>query len=243
MMNLITLLSLILLFTADPLSLPDRIEFNRDIRPILSDRCFACHGPDKNKREAEMRFDTMEGLHGTSDKPGPLVPGKPNDSEMIRRIESLDNDTRMPPPEFAKDVSDHERALLRRWIEQGAKWEGHWAFQPIRIVPVPKVDDERFSKNAIDGHIRTALMNARLLPSSKADPRTLVRRLSFDLTGLPPKPEWVERFAAEPSDQAYEKLVDDLIQSPQYGERMAVWWLDLVRYATASATTATSQFR
>ena len=230
-MNLITLLSLFGFVAADPLSLPDRVEFNRDIRPILSDRCFACHGPDKNKREAEMRLDTMEGLHSKSDKPGPLVPGKPDESEMIRRIESLDNETRMPPPEFAKDISDHERALLRRWIEQGAKWEGHWAFQPIRNVSVPKDNDERFSNNAIDGHVRMGLVNARLQPSSRADPRTLVRRLSFDLTGLPPKPEWVERFAADPSDAAYEKLVDELIQSPQYGERMAVWWLDLVRYA------------
>ena len=230
-MNSITLLTLLLVAAADPLSIPNRIEFNRDIRPILSDRCFACHGPDKNKREAETRLDTLEGLHGDAGNPGPLVPGDPNASEMIRRIESTDDDIRMPPPAFAKDVSEHERALIRRWIEQGAKWEGHWAFQPVRNAPVPKVDDERFSKNAIDGHIRSALVQSGLESSPKAAPRTLVRRLCFDLTGLPPKPEWVERFEADPSDQAYEKLVDDLIKSPQYGERMAVWWLDLVRYA------------
>ena len=231
MMNSITLLSLLWVATADPISLPVRIEFNRDIRPILSDRCFSCHGPDKNKREAETRLDTFEGLHGSPDRPGPLVPGEPNASEMIRRIESGDDNTRMPPPEFAKDVSEYERALLRRWIEQGAKWEGHWAFQPIRNAAVPKVDDERFSKNTIDLHVRSALVQSKLGPSAKADPRTLVRRLCFDLTGLPPKPEWIERFAADPSDQAYEKLVDHLMSSPQYGERMAVWWLDLVRYA------------
>ena len=230
-MNSILLFSFVLAAAADPISLPDRVEFNRDIRPILSDRCFSCHGPDKNTREAEIRFDTMEGLHGNTDKPGPLVVGDPNASEMIRRIESTDKDTRMPPPEFGKDVSDYERALLRRWIEQGAKWEGHWAFQPIRNTPIPNVSDERPAKNAIDGHIQFALRKAELFPSPKADARTLVRRLCFDLTGLPPKPEWVERFVAEPTEQAYEKLVDELIKSPQFGERMAVWWLDLVRYA------------
>ena len=216
---------------SDPAGFPDRIEFNRDIRPILSDRCFSCHGPDKNKREAETRLDTLEGLHGSTDKTGPLVPGNPDASEMIRRIESLDNDKRMPPPEFAKDLSEYEKALLRKWIQQGAKWEGHWAFQPIRNTPTPKVTEERFSRSALDGHIFAALRQAGLEPSSKADARTLVRRLCFDLTGLPPKPEWVERFTIDPTDEAYEKLVDELIKSPQFGERMAVWWLDLVRYA------------
>ncbi len=216
---------------SDPIPLPDRIEFNRDVRPILSDRCFACHGPDKNKREAETRLDTLDGLHGVADKARPVVPGDPNKSEMIRRIESSENDVRMPPPEFGKDLSEDDKALLRRWIEQGATWEGHWAFQPVRTAPTPKVTDERFSKNAIDGHVFSALRQAGLEPSSKADPRSLVRRICIDLTGLPPKPEWVERFAVDPSDEAYEKMVDELIESPQYGERMAVWWLDLVRYA------------
>ena len=220
-----------LAIASDPACFPDRIEFNRDIRPILSDRCFSCHGPDKNKREAETRLDTLEGLHGNADKTGPLVPGNPDASEMIRRIESLDNDKRMPPPEFAKDLSVYEKALLRKWIQQGAKWEGHWAFQPIRNTLAPMAIDERFSRNALDGHIFAALRQAGLKPSPKADPRTLVRRLCFDLIGLPPKPEWVERFTNDPSDEAYEKLVDELINSPQFGERMAVWWLDLVRYA------------
>ncbi len=216
---------------SDPVPLPDRIEFNRDVRPILSDRCFACHGPDKNTREAETRLDTLDGLHGVADKTRPVVPGDPDKSEMIRRIESSENDERMPPPEFGKDLSEYDKALLRRWIEQGATWEGHWAFQPVRIAPTPKVTEDRFSKNAIDGHIFSALRQTGLEPSTKADPRSLVRRICFDLTGLPPKPEWVERFAADPSDEAYEKLVDELIESPQHGERMAVWWLDLVRYA------------
>ena len=207
---------------SDSAALPDRVEFNRDIHPILSDRCFACHGPDKNKREAETRLDTLEGLRGNVEKTGPVVPGNPNASEMIRRIESSDNDTRMPPREHGKEVSEYERALLRRWIEQGANWEGHWAFQPIRKAS---------TTHTIDSQILLALRQPGLEPSPKADPRTLVRRLSFDLTGLPPKPDAVERFSIDPSDEAYEKLVDEFIGSPQYGERMAVWWLDLVRYA------------
>ncbi len=221
-MNSITLLSLLWVVAADLTPLPDHVEFNRDIRPILSDRCFSCHGPDKNKREAETRLDTLEGLHGNTDKAGPLVPGNPDASEMIRRIESSDNDERMPPRVLGKDLSEYERALLRRWIEQGAKWEGHWAFQPIRRTDKP---------STIDSHILAGLRQANLERSPRADPRTLVRRLSFDLTGLPPKPEWVERFSIDPNDVAYEKLVDELIASPPFGERMAVWWLDLVRYA------------
>ena len=123
---------------SDPVALPDRIEFNRDIRPILSDRCFSCHGPDKNKREAETRLDTLEGLHGSTNKTGPLVPGNPDASEMIRRIESLDNDKRMPPPEFAKDLSEYEKALLRKWIQQGAKWEGIGPFNLFAVHSLPR---------------------------------------------------------------------------------------------------------
>ena len=143
--------TLSLAIASDPVGLPDRIEFNRDIRPILSDRCFSCHGPDKNKREAETRLDTLEGLHGNADKAGPLVPGNPDSSEMIRRIESLDNDERMPPPEFEKNVSEYEKALLRRWIQQGAKWEGHWAFQPIRNTPAPKGNTTQATQGPTQG--------------------------------------------------------------------------------------------
>lgn len=122
-------------YSDDSKALPDKVEFNRDIRPILSDRCFACHGPDKNTREADVRFDTQEGLHGNSDKPGPVISGNPSESEMIRRIESTEAEIQMPPPAFAKEISPYERQLLRKWIEQGATFEGHWAFQPIRLTP------------------------------------------------------------------------------------------------------------
>lgn len=221
-------------YSDDSKALPDKVEFNRDIRPILSDRCFACHGPDKNTREADVRFDTQEGLHGNSDKPGPVIPGNPSESEMIRRIESTEAEIQMPPPAFAKEVSPYERQLLRKWIEQGATFEGHWAFQPIRLTPPSTADGkpvERSVAASIDAYVRAALPQAGLAPSAIADPRTLARRVAFDLTGLPAKADFVERLVQDPSDANYERMVQELIDSPQFGERLAVWWLDLVRYA------------
>lgn len=224
-------------FSEEVKGLPQKIEFNRDIRPILSDRCFACHGPDKNTREADVRFDTLEGLHGAGDSSGPVVPGNPNESEMIQRIESLDAELQMPPPAHAKEVTLQERQLLRKWIEQGATFEGHWAFQPIRLVP-PAADlaasEERSAAASIDAHIQSALPQVGLSPSPIADPRTLARRISFDLTGLPPTMTFVERLVQDPSPQNYDMMVQELIDSPQFGERMAVWWLDLVRYADSA---------
>lgn len=211
--------------------LPERVEFNRDIRPILSDKCFACHGPDKNKREADIRLDTEEGLHGSAGTPGPVKPNDPNASKLIERVETEDMDARMPPRDFGKEITPHERALLRRWIEQGASWEGHWAFQPIRKLPAPVVKEPRFAKFDIDRYIYASAAREGLTLAPEADKRILARRLSFDLTGLPPKPEWVDAFIADESETAYEKLVNQLLESPHFGERMAVWWLDLVRYA------------
>src|SRR5580704_14768054 len=140
-----------------PFKLPETIEFNRDVRPILSDRCFACHGPDKNKRKANLRLDTREGLLGTAGKAGVVAPGKPDDSELWRRVSSESSDERMPPPAFAKGLSDADRLILRRWIEQGAKWEGHWAFLPIARPQPPAVDPDLKPKNAIDQFILQGL--------------------------------------------------------------------------------------
>jgi hypothetical protein len=210
---------------------PVVVEFNRDVRPILSDRCFACHGPDKNKRKADLRLDTRQGLLGTAGKPGVVVPAKPDESELWRRITSNSADERMPPPAFAKELSDADRQVLRRWIEQGAKWEGHWAFLPIGRPQPPAIDPGLKAKNAIDRFVLAALAEHNLTASQPADPVTLVRRLRFDLTGLPPSPEEVDAFAADPSERSYERLVDRLLASPEFGERMAIWWLDLVRYA------------
>jgi Protein of unknown function (DUF1553)/Protein of unknown function (DUF1549)/Planctomycete cytochrome C len=210
---------------------PAVIEFNRDMRPILADRCFACHGPDKNKRKADLRLDTREGLLGAAGKAGVVTPGKLDDSELWRRVSSTSPDERMPPPAFAKGLSDADRQILRRWIEQGAKWEGHWAFQPIGRPQPPAVDPGQTPKNAIDRFILRGLAEHRLTPSPRADPVTLIRRLRCDLTGLPASVEEVDAFAADPSDAAYERVVDRLLASPEFGERMAMWWLDLVRYA------------
>ncbi len=216
---------------ADDAAASASVEFNRDIRPILSDHCYACHGPDSNKREADLRLDTEVGLRGADEDEGVVTPFQLNASELYRRI-MADEAERMPPVEFHKPLSAEQMELIRRWIEQGAIWEGHWSFQPIRDTVPPEVDDvEQFMRNPIDAFTLTAMHREGLTPSPQADRRTLIRRLTLDLTGLPPTPEQVERFVNDESPEAYERLVDELLASPRYGERMAMWWLDLVRYA------------
>lgn len=216
------------LCAADNGPLPDVVEFNRDIRPILSDNCFFCHGPDKNKRKADLRLDTAEGLVGKPGTPGTAVPGKPDDSELFRRITSSDPEQKMPPAESGKSLTPRDIALLKKWIEQGARYEGHWAF-----LPVKRWADSRDPKSptTIDTLIADELAKHNLKPSPAADRITLIRRLSFDLIGLPPTPEEVAAFVNDSSPDAYEKLVDRLLKSPHFGERQAMWWLDLVRYA------------
>jgi len=214
-----------------PAKLPERVQFNRDIRPILSDKCYACHGPDKNKRKADLRIDTREGLLGKDGHTGAVVPRKPGESELWKRISSTDADERMPPADFGKTLSDGDRQLLRRWIEQGADWEGHWAFLPITRPRPPVVKDGYVPKNDVDRFILQALDEHNLKRSPEADRVTLLRRLRFDLTGLPPTTAEVDAFVSDKSEGAYEKVVNRLLDSPQFGERMAMWWLDLVRYA------------
>ena len=214
-------------WTADGALLPEVVEFNRDIRPVLSENCFFCHGPDKNKRKADLRLDTAEGLVGKEGKPGTAVPGKPAESELFRRITSNDPEMKMPLHDSGKTLTAREIALLKKWIEQGAKHEGHWAFLPIKSqIPNP-------NKSQIDVFVLDALtqQGLKLKPSPEADRITLIRRLSFDLIGLPPTPEEVAEFVKDSSPDTYEKLVDRLLKSPHFGERLAMWWLDLVRYA------------
>jgi hypothetical protein len=207
------------------------VDFNSDIQPILATRCFACHGPDESKRKAELRLDTKEGLLGSAGRAGVVNPGKPDESELFRRITVDSVDDRMPPAEFAKPLSESERALLRRWIEQGAKWKGHWSFLPISWPKPPDVEAQATLKNDVDRFILRSLEGRGLSPSPQADPITLLRRLHFDLTGLPPSTEEVDAFVADHGDASYEQTVDRLLASPHFGERMAMWWLDLVRYA------------
>ena len=221
--------------------IPAVIEFNRDIRPILSENCFFCHGPDKNKRQADLRLDTLDGLTrhpGDPAKPGSVVPGKPAESELVRRISSADPEKVMPPTDSGKRLSPRDIQLLKLWIEQGANYEGHWAFLPIRRPANSKQNEPvqpgaavKTASTVIDEMVRDGLASRGLKPSPEADRITLIRRLSFDLIGLPPTPEQVDAFVRDTSPNAYEKVVDGLLQSPHYGERLAIWWLDLVRYA------------
>ena len=215
----------------DKSALPDTVEFNRDIRPILSENCYKCHGPDSKTRQAKLRFDTKEGLFAPLDEgKRSVVPGNLPKSELWKRITTTDKDDHMPPAKSGKKLSPREVALLRKWIEQGAVWQGHWAFIPVAKPAVPAVKKAAWVRNPIDAYILARLEKEGLQPSADADPVTLMRRLSFDLTGLPPSVEDVDAFVKNPAAE-YEKVVDRLLASPHYGERMALFWLDLVRFA------------
>jgi hypothetical protein len=209
----------------------DEIDFNRDIRPILSENCFRCHGPDSATREADLRLDKQEDVLADRGGYAAIVPGDPEASEFLRRIVSTDPIDQMPPPEADKNLTADEIALLKRWIESGAEWSPAWSYVPPRRSDPPAVENKKWIRNEIDNFVLARLEQEGLAPNSQADLVTLVRRLSFDLTGLPPTQEMVDTFVTDPSDMAYEKLVDDLLASPHFGERMAMMWLDLVRFA------------
>ena len=206
----------------------DVVQFNRDIRPILSDQCFSCHGFDAKKRKAGLRLDVAEGAFAPG-KEGRVAikPGDPAASELWRRIESGDPDAVMPPPETHKSVSAAQKAVLKRWIEQGARYQRHWSLETPARPPVPA----GATAHPVDRFIRDRLAQEGLQPAPEADARTLARRVTLDLTGLPPTPSEVARFLSDTAPGAYERLVDRLLASPRYGERMARLWLDVARYA------------
>jgi hypothetical protein len=206
------------------------VDFNREIRPILSDRCFACHGFDKNKRKAGLRLDTREGalVGGKSGRPA-VVPGKPAESTLISRIRQSDPDEVMPPPDSHKPLSSAEKDRLDRWIAGGAEYADHWAYLPVTRPTVPAKKGR--VGNPVDAFLRQSLSLEGLAPAPEADRPTLVRRLAFDLHGMPPDPETVERFVASRDPGAWEKLVDTFLESPRFAERQTQLWLDLVRYA------------
>ena len=206
------------------------IDFNRDVRPILSETCFQCHGPDKNHLEADLRLDEGDGLFRERDGMTIVIPGKPEASELIARITSTEDDVRMPPPEAGRALSAEQIEIIRTWIAQGAEWKGHWSWiPPVRPELPPGLADSDFG--VIDGFVSEQLAGRNLNPAGPADSRALVRRLSFDLTGLAPAPDAVDAFAADPGGAAYEALIGRLLDSPHFGERMTMSWLDLVRYA------------
>jgi len=199
----------------------DGVLFNRDVRPVLSENCLYCHGPDANHRQADLRLDLREAAIEMQ----AIVPGDPDASELIRRIESDDPDEQMPPADSHKSLTPQQVELLRRWVQEGAEYQKHWAYEP----PVrPAVTAAGV---AIDELVRRRLAQEGLQPSPQADRRTLIRRLSFDLTGLPPTPAEVDAFVADAAPDAYARLVDRLLASPRFGERMAQGWLDVVRFA------------
>jgi len=213
--------TLFCLFATVPL-LRAEISFNRDIRPIMADTCFRCHGPDKNARMMGLRLDIRdEALKTTKSGVTPIVPGDPDRSAIIQRVFATDRKI-MPPAAIHKELTAAQKATIRQWVQEGAKYEGHWAYQPVQHYPVPA------GQNPIDYFIRARLDKEELKPSPEADPRTLIRRVTLDLTGLPPTPEEVSAFL---KDRNYERVVDRLMASPRYAEMQALHWLDAVRYA------------
>src|SRR5580765_2089119 len=195
--------------------------YNRDVRPVLSENCFSCHGPDPNKRKGKLRLDVREEALAKQ----AIVPGKPNESELVRRLFTKDPDDLMPPPESHKVLTPAQKELLRRWVAEGAEYQNHWAYVPPVKALVPA------ARNAVDFLVQQRLKEIGLKPAPEADRRTLARRLSFDLVGLPPDPKEVSAFENDKAPDAYSRLVERLLSSPPYGERMAIGWLDVVRFA------------
>lgn len=212
----------------------EKLSFNRDIRPILSNACFQCHGPDEGKRQSGLRFDIREHAlqPAESGKPA-IVPGQAAKSELLRRIHA-NGDEQMPPADSGKTITPAQKVILERWIEEGAEYQGHWAFTaPVRPAP-PDVQNAAWIKSPIDRFVLARLEHEGLKPSLPASKTTLLRRVTLDLTGLPPTPAEIDAFLSDLSPQAYEKVVDRLLQSPHYGERMALQWLDFARYADSN---------
>jgi hypothetical protein len=228
-------LPLVLVAAAIARAAEPTLDFNRDVRPILSDRCFSCHGPDGEDRQAGLRLDLRETATAELDSGmTAVVPRDLTTSELIARITSTDPDVVMPPPRFNKPITPSEAEILKRWIAEGAEYRGHWAFERLERPAVPEVKDSAWAKTPIDRFILARLEQEGLTPNPAANRITLARRLALDLTGLPPEPAAVDAFLADQSADAYERYVDTLLASPHYGERMAIEWLDASRYADSS---------
>lgn len=213
-------------------NLPAKVDFNEHIRPILSDRCWSCHGPDEAARKANLRLDIEEeAFKALSNGRRAFVSGSLRKSEAFQRMISIDPELQMPPPESHLSLSAKEIALIAEWIDHGAEWKGHWSFLPIEAPTPPKVTAESITHNPIDQFILAKLEEQQLQPSPQAEPAILIRRLYLDLTGLIPTPEQVERFVQNPSDEHYAQIVDSLLSSTAHAERLAMEWLDVARYA------------
>ena len=212
----------------------EKISYNFDIRPILADKCFSCHGPDANKRQAGLRLDiAKEAYDALKEHPGAhaIVPFKPDSSQVYLRISSVDTSMMMPPPASNLKLTAQEIELIKKWISQGAAYERHWAFTPPVKPALPNVQNKEWTKNEIDYFILQKLEKKGLKPNEEADKERLLKRVSLDLTGLPPDIATMDKFLADKNPNAYEKMVDQLLKSPAYGERMALYWMDIARYA------------
>jgi Protein of unknown function (DUF1553)/Protein of unknown function (DUF1549)/Concanavalin A-like lectin/glucanases superfamily/Planctomycete cytochrome C len=208
------------------------VDFSLQIRPLLADRCFKCHGPDDRTRKAKLRLDLAESAFAPRGQGSyAIVPGHPERSELWRRINAADEDERMPPLASKLSLTPEEKDLLRQWIQLGAEYKPHWSFIPVAAPRVPKLTDESRARNPVDAFVQTRLLEEGLRPAPEAARETLIRRLSFDLRGLPPALAEIDEFLADPAPNAYEKVVDKFLTAPAYGERQAVEWLDLARYA------------
>lgn len=215
--------------TADP---PARVDFNREVQPILSENCYQCHGPDKAKRKADLRLDVEKEAKAKRDETTAIVPGSSDKSELYRRLVTAEADDLMPPPESKKKLKPAEIQTLKRWIDEGAVWGRHWAFEPVKKPAVPRLANHPLQvTNPIDSFVVARLAKEGLIAAPEASRETLIRRVALDLTGLPPTPAEVEAFVRDGSPQAYERVVDRLLQSPHYGERWCWDWLDASRYA------------
>lgn len=212
----------------------EKVSFNHDIRPIMSDTCFQCHGPDKNAREADLRLDSLEGATRDLGGYAALVPGDSEESEMIWRIFTDDTSEQMPPEEHPRRLTDGEKELFKKWVEQGAEYEAHWAFIAPQKREFPSSRNPDWERNPIDAFVYSKLEENGLAPSPEAEKESLIRRVTLDLTGLPPTLEEVDAFLGDPSPDAYENVVDRLFASPRYGERMVWEWLDAARYADSN---------
>lgn len=222
----------ILTVVSTPSSVSGGVDFNRDVRPILSNHCFTCHGPDAKTRASGLRLDIREEAIVVLESGGrAIVPGNPEHSDILKRVTSSDSNERMPPADGPKPLSAAQIQILRQWIEEGAEYQPHWAFVAPKRPPVPEVPEQPGMRNEIDAFVIASLAEKHLHPNKEADRETLIRRVAFDLTGLPPTPDEVDTFLQDESGAAYEHMVDRFLASPAYGEQMARHWLDLARYA------------
>lgn len=231
-MKLFYIQALLVALAVAPVSHARELDFNRDVKPILSDKCYACHGPDAHDRKADLRLDTADGSIMDLGGYQAVVPGDHSKSEMFFRITTDDEDDLMPPPELGKDMTAEEIDILKRWIDSGAEYEKHWSYTPVAKPTPPEVEDKtNFVRNPIDQFVLRGLDIGGLQPAPEADAATLARRLSLDLHGLIPSQEQVSTLTSSEADQTYSQVVDQLLEQPAFGERLAMYWLDVVRYA------------